>query len=102
MPNMVFASLINDVKTCVRTENLRDYDAIRSLIVLQECSHDARKGERAAVQSVGKLGGSVFIAIAQAEAVGLIGLEVGNGRNLKPAALGCRPEFEVISDGLGK
>ena len=89
MPIIVLLLSVNLVESCIWTEDLRDDDAVRGLIVFKQGCHHAREGKGAAVESVCELSLSVLVAITQVQAVSLVSFEVGNGRNLKPALLSC-------------
>ena len=78
IPSMVL-SLINNVESGIRPEDLRnDYLSVL-LTVLEQGGHHAREGERTAVKSVAELGLAIGVLVAELQAVGLIGLEVGDG-----------------------
>ena len=102
MPIIVLLLSVNLVEACIWTEHLRDDDAVRSLIVFKEGCYHAWKGKGAAVEGVGELGLAVLVTITQVQAVGLVGFEVGDGRDLKPALLGCRLELEVVGNRRGE
>ena len=86
--------LRNDVKAGVFLEGLRDVDALRCLMVFEQCGHDARQGEGAAVEGVHELDVAVFVLEAKFQSVGLEGLEVGDRADFEPELLGCRPHFD--------
>ena len=70
-------------------------DTVGSLVVLQQGSHDAGKGQCATVQCVAELCLAVRITITALEPVGLVALEVGYGTHLQPALLCCGVYLEI-------
>ena len=49
-----------------------------------------------------KLGPAGLVTITEVQAVGLVRLEVGDGRDLQPALLRGGPELEIVGDGGGE
>lgn len=67
------------VASHIWNQSLGHLDAIGSLVVLEDGSHDTREGERRTVEGVAKLNLLVLgMAIATLEAIGLIGVEVAD------------------------
>ena len=71
--------VVDDIKTAIRYEGLRDANAFLCLVVLQQGGHDARQGQGRAVQRVAELGllGSLR-TVAALQAVGLVGVEIAH------------------------
>ena len=78
---------VDYIKTGVFAQTFGDDDALRSLVVLKQRGHDAREGESRAVESVAEMGFLILTTVTAFQTVGLISLEVGDGRHLKPATL---------------
>ena len=68
--------LVDDVEASVRHECLRNADAFRGLVVLEQRSHDARQGESGAVERVAERHLLVGVAVAAVQTVGLVAFEV--------------------------
>ena len=93
------AFLINHFKSRVRNQCFRDADAFRRLIVLQQGGDDARQGQCRTVQRMAEFGFLVLCAVTAFQAVGLVGIEVGDGANFQPAFLGFGVHLEVEAEG---
>ena len=91
-----FIFLVDEVKTCVRAQNLRYADTLWSLVILEEGCYDTWQSQRRAIEGVSQLGLLVSILVAELEAVCLERLEVRNRRHLQPALLRLRVYLEVV------
>lgn len=93
---------IDDVEAGVSAETFGDDDALGCLVVFEQCRHDARQGERRAVEGVAEVDFFVGVAVAAFQAVGLVCFEVGYGGYFEPTFLGCAIYFEVECDCAGE
>ena len=95
--------VVDDIKTAIRYEGLRDANAFLCLVVLQNSGHDTWQSESRTVERMTKLGFlSLSITVAALQTVSLIGVEVRDRRDLKPTALGLGVNLKVIADGASK
>ena len=90
------------VEAHVGLETLRHEDAVGSLVVFEEGGDDTRKGEGAAVEGVGQTHFAVGVFEAEFHAIGLEGLEIGDGADFEPTLLCGAPHFEVEGHGGGE
>src|SRR5699024_10257830 len=93
------APLFYPVESGEGYERRGDADAVRCLVVFEQCGHDARQGERTAVERVGEAYLPLGVAVAELQPVGLEGLEIRYGRYLQPPFLGGRPYLEIVREG---
>ena len=70
---------IYDIEACIFSQTFRHDDALGSLIVFKQCGDDTRECEGRTVECVAEAYLLVVVAIAAFQAVGLIGLEIGDG-----------------------
>ena len=91
-----YKNLFDNIKTRVGNQRLGDADAFGGLIVLQQRGHDARQGQRRAVEGVRQLDFLLLVAVAEFEAVGLERLEVRHRRHLQPAFLMCIVKLKTV------
>ena len=68
--------LLNHIKAGVGNQGLRDADALRSLVILQQRSDDTGKSQGTTIQGVAELDLLVLVPITAFQAVCLIGIEV--------------------------
>ena len=95
--------LFNHIAPHVRLQGLGDTDALGRLEVFEQGCHDARQGERGAVERMGNADLLILCAaITALQAVGLIGVEIAYGRQFKPTALCFLINLEVVADGRGE
>ena len=97
-----YKNLFDNIKTRIGNQRLGDADAVGGLVVLQQRRHDARKGQRRAVQSMCQLDFLLLVAVAELEAVGLERLEIRYRRNFEPAFLGFGVDFEIVGQRRGE
>ena len=93
---------VDDVEAGVFAQAFGDDDAFGGLVVLKQRGHDSREGEGGAIEGVAEACLLVLAAVAAFQTVGLVCLEVGDGRNLKPTALCGGVDLEVEGDGRGE
>ena len=93
---------VDDVESGVFAQAFGNDYAVGGLVVLEHCGHDAGQGQGRAVEGVAQMGFLVVAAVTAFEAVGLVRLEVGYRRYLKPAFLCAGPYFEVECYGRGE
>ena len=72
------STLIDNVKSRVSLQGCGNADALGRLVILEQGGDNARQSQCRAVQGVAQVRLLVIATIAALEAVGLIGLEVGN------------------------
>ena len=78
MPKIILLLSVNLVKSGIGTENLRNDDSIRSLIVFKQRSYYSWQRKRTTVKRMRKLRFTILITISQMKTVGLICLEIGH------------------------
>src|SRR5579863_5124457 len=76
-----------------------DYAAVGLLVVFKDREPSAADSEPAAIESVDEIGFAAARFDFNRRAAGLVGLEVGAGRDFLVGVLAGEPDFDVV--GLG-
>src|SRR5690606_21160654 len=101
-PNNRLKTLVDHIKTTIGNQHFGNLDTVFGLVIFQDARQDPGQCQRATVQGVCQLTLPGLVLVAELEAIGLEGLEIGNGTDLQPTGLTGVKDVKIVGEGRGK